>query len=189
MDIEEAIYKRRTIRRFKRDPVPLETIKKLIDYARVAPAGSNIQALEYAIVNNPEIVESFFSLVKFGASLPSEQKPTTENRPAAYVVILVNTNIKKNFFDYDIGAAAENILLGALKYGLGSCWMANINRNKIKSLLEIPEFYKIIQVISLGFPDEESVTETYKDSFKYWRENDVMHIPKRSLDDIIFKIF
>ena len=44
MDIEETIFKRRTIRRFTQKPIPSEILKKLIDYARIAPSGSNIQA-------------------------------------------------------------------------------------------------------------------------------------------------
>ena len=68
--------------------------------------------------------------------------------------------------------------------------MANINRNKIRELLEIPEYYDIMHVISLGYPDEESVMEPYKDSFKYWKDDDGrMHVPKRALEDIIFKIY
>jgi len=191
MDIEEAIYKRRTIRRFKQDdPIPIETLKKLIDYARVAPAGGNVQALEYAIVNSPEMAEKMFLLVKFAAYLPREQKPTIENKPMAYIIILANTNIKKSNYEYDIGAAVQNILLGALSFGLGSCWMASISARKIRALLEIPDNLEIVHVVSLGFPDEDSETEPYKDSFKYWKdESGTMHIPKRALDSIIFKIF
>ena len=50
MDLEEAINKRRTIRRFTQETIPSEILKKLIDYARVAPAGNNIQSVEYIIV-------------------------------------------------------------------------------------------------------------------------------------------
>ena len=52
MDLEDAIFKRRTIRRFKQDPITLDLLKKLIDYARVAPMASNIQALEFILVEN-----------------------------------------------------------------------------------------------------------------------------------------
>ncbi|GAI63168.1 unnamed protein product, partial [marine sediment metagenome] len=83
-----------------------------------------------------------------------------------------------------------NILLGAVKYGIGSCWMANIKVRKIKSLLEVPDKYQVKHVISLGYPDEESFMEPYEDSYKYWKNPDgTMHVPKRDLDDIIFKIF
>jgi len=191
MDIEEAIYKRRTIRRFKQDPIPSETLKKLIDYARVAPMARNVQGLEFAIVESSETRKNLFKLIKFAGSLPEDQRtPESGREPTAYIIVLVNTEIKPSYFDFDIGAAVENILLGAVKYGIGSCWMANINVRKIKSLLEIPDQYQVKHVISLGYPDEESFMEPYEDSYKYWKNPDgTMHVPKRELDDIIYKIF
>ena len=190
MDIEEAIYKRRTIRRFNQKSVPIETLKKLVDFARVAPSGSNVQGIEYTIVHAPEMRDQLFSLVRWASGLPrSERTPEEGRRPTAYIIVLLNTEIKKSYYEFDIGAAVENILLGAIKYGLGACWMGSINAKKIRELFEIPEFYEITHVISLGFPDEESIMEPYKDSFTYWKdESGDMHVPKRSLDDIIFKI-
>ena len=191
MNLEEIIYKRRTIRRFKQDPVSLETLKKLVDFARVAPMAKNVQALDFIIVENPEIRKKLFPLVGWAGSLPQEQRtPENGREPTAYIILLVNNNVKPAYVDFDVGAAAENILLGAVNFGLGSCWMGNINGRKIKALFEIPDFYVIKQVISLGFPDEESTMEPYKDSFKYWKDNKGgIHVPKRSLDEIIFKIY
>ena len=191
MDIEEAIKKRRTIRRFKQDPIPMDILKKLIDYARVAPMARNVQGLEYVIVESSETREKLFKLIKFAGSLPEDQRtPEPGREPTAYIIVLVNTEIKPSFFDFDIGAAVENILLGAVEYGIGSCWMANINARKIKSLLEVADQYQVKHVISLGYPDEESFMEPYEDSYKYWKNPDgTMHIPKRDLDDIIYKIF
>ena len=191
MDIEEAIYKRRTIRRYKLDLIPRDILIKLIDYARVAPMARNVQGLEFVIVENSEIREKLFKLIKFAGSLPEDQRtPEPGREPKAYIIVLVNTEIKPSFFDFDIGAAVENILLGAVKYGIGSCWMANIKARKIKSLLKVPDQYQVKHVISLGYPDEESFMEPYEDSYKYWKNPDgTMHVPKRELDDIICKIF
>jgi len=190
LDIEEAIYKRRTIRRFNQKSVPIETLKKLVDFARVAPSGSNVQGIEYTIVHAPEMRDQLFSLVRWASGLPrSERTPEEGRRPTAYIIVLLNTEIKKSYYEFDIGAAVENILLGAVKYGLGACWMGSINAKKIRELFEIPEFYEITHVISLGFPDEESIMEPYKDSFTYWKdESGDMHVPKRSLEDVIYKI-
>ena len=191
MDIEEAIKKRRTIRRFKQDPIPMDILKKLIDYARVAPMARNVQGLEYVIVESSETREKLFKLIKFAGSLPEDQRtPEPGREPTAYIIVLVNIEIKPSFFDFDIGAAVENILLGAISYGIGSCWMANINARKIKSLLKVPDQYQVKHVISLGYPDEESFMEPYEDSYKYWKNPDgTIHVPKRDLDDIIYKIF
>ena len=189
MDLEESIYKRRTIRRFNQEPISLETLRKLVDYARVAPVARNIQALEYIIVNNAEMKEKLFPLVRWANSLPEDQRTPEKGRePTAYILVLVNKKIKNAFVDFDVGAAVENILLGAVSFGIGTCWMAAIDYKRIRELFEIPEDYDLKQVISLGYSDEESVIEPYTDKFAYWKDSDgKMHVPKRSLDDIIFK--
>lgn len=151
----------------------------------------NIQAVEFIIVNNSEVKKKLFPLVNWAASLPENQRTPEKGRePTAYIVVLVNSIIKKTYVDFDVGAAVENILLGAVNYGIGCCWMGSIKRDKIRKLLEIPDFYVIKHVISLGYPDENSVVEPYKESFHYWKDNEgQIHVPKRSLDNIIFKIF
>jgi nitroreductase len=190
MDIEDAIYKRRTIRRFQAKPIDLDLLKKLIDYARVAPMARNVQALEFIIVKDSKTCADVFKLINFAGSLPEDQRtPEPGREPTAYIIVLLNTTIKQSYVDFDVGAAVENILLGAMEFGIGSCWMGNINSRKIKKLFEITDNYQIKHVISLGYPDEQSFMEPYTDSFTYWKNPDgTMHIPKRKLDDIIFKI-
>jgi len=189
MDIEEAIYSRRTIRRFKQELIPVEILKKLIDYARIAPSGMNVQGLEYIIVSELEMRNRLFPLLRWAALLPEEkQTPEIGRQPTAYIIVLGNKSIKRNV-DIDVGAAIENILLGALKHGVASCWMGSIDREKIRELFKIPEQYIIKYVISLGIPDEKSVMEPFEGSFKYWKEENTMHVPKRDLDDVIFKIY
>ncbi|UCC19045.1 MAG: nitroreductase family protein [Promethearchaeota archaeon] len=191
MDFEDMIFRRRTIRRFKQEPIKLEKLKKLINFARVAPMARNIQALEFIIVHNPEIRSKLFPLVNWAGSLPEDQRTPEKGRePTAYIIVLVNTKIKSTYVDFDVGAAVENILLGAVHFELSSCWMGSINREKIRRLFKIPEYYEIKHVISLGYPDEESIIEPYEDSFKYWKdEYGRLHVPKRSLEDIIFKVY
>ncbi|MHA1472874.1 MAG: nitroreductase family protein, partial [Promethearchaeota archaeon] len=95
MDIEEAIKQRRTIRRFTQKPIPSEILKKLIDYARVAPMARNVQGLEFVIVENSEIREKLFKLIKFASSLPEDQRtPEPGREPTAYIIVLVNIEIK-----------------------------------------------------------------------------------------------
>ncbi len=190
IEFEKIIYERRTIRRFKNEPISLDILKKLIDYARLAPAAANIQSLEYIIVQKSEMRKKLFPLLKWAAHLPRDQRtPKEGERPKAYIIVLNNIKIKKNA-QYDIGAAVENILLGATNFGLGACWMGSIDKIKIRELFKIPNHYKISHVISLGLPNEISIVEPFKDSFKYWKdEKGMMHVPKRSREDIIQKIY
>ncbi len=191
MDFKEIVYRRRTIRRFKQDPISLDILKELIDFARLAPAGMNIQCLDYVIVVDENLRRELFSMVNFASSLPKEQRvPEEGRRPTAYIIILHDTNIKKTLVNFDVGASVENLLLGAVYHGVACCWMANIDRNKIRELLKIPDSYEIMQVISMGYPDEESVIEPYITSFTYWKDdNGIMHVPKKSVEQSIYKVF
>jgi len=191
MDFEEIIYKRRTIRRFKQKPLSIDLLKKLVDFARVAPIARNIQGLEFVIVHNEKKREELFPLIRWASSLPEDQRtPEKGRKPTAYFVVLVNTNIKKTYYNFDVGAAVENILLGAINFGLGCCWMGVIDRDKIRELFNIPKYFEITHVISLGYPDEESIMVSYEGSFDYWKdEKGLMHVPKKDLNEIIYKIF
>jgi nitroreductase len=106
----------------------------------------------------------------------------------AYIVTLVNTAVRKKGFEYDAGAAMENMILAAWEEGLGSCWIISVEKEKIAKILSIPEAYKIDSVLALGYPAENPVIEELKDSVRYWKnEKGVLHVPKRNLKDILHR--
>ena len=108
-------------------------------------------------------------------------------RPSAYVIILGDTAIARNF-GCDHGIAAQTILLGATEKGLGGCMIGNIRREELRNALSVPEHLEILLVLALGKPVEEVVIEPVAadGKIRYWRDSDgVHHVPKRALDDII----
>ena len=74
-----------------------------------------------------------------------------------------------------------------MEKGLGGCIFGSVKRDKLKQLLAIPAELDIILVIAIGKPKEKVIIEVVKkDNIKYWRdENNVHHVPKRKLKDII----
>ena len=191
MNIYEAIRKRRSIRRFKQKEIKYELLLKFVDMARIAPSASNLQPLEYIIVNKKEIVDKIFPNLGWAGYLGKEGPPPEGKRPVSYIVVLINKNIKAPTPLRDVGAAVENILLAAVEEGIGTCWIGSINRKNVENILKVPENYLIDSIIALGYPDEESVIEEAKDSIKYWKDKKgIMHVPKRKLYDIIhFNMF
>ena len=189
MDFEKVVYERRTIRRFEQKDVPLKILEKLVDFARIAPSGMNVQGLEYVIVKNEIVRKDIFPNLRWAGALPKNLRtPEEGRRPTAYIIVLIDTKIKKKA-PHDVGASVQNILLGATNYGLGACWMGAIDRKAIKKSLDLPKKFDVSHVISLGYPDEESTMENYKDSFKYWKdEKGKMHVPKRALEDVLQKV-
>ncbi|MBN1572654.1 MAG: nitroreductase family protein [Deltaproteobacteria bacterium] len=187
MDVIDAILKRRTIRRFTRDRVDREILIEFVDYARLAPSTLNYQALEFIVVDEVKTVDEMFNNVKLALFLPEDQRPTFDERPAAYIVILANTDVMKKNFERDVGAAAENILLGALARGLGGVLMWSVDRDAVRRLLNVPDKYVIDSAIALGRPAEEAkIVEPVDGSLRYYRDDKGVHnVPKRPLKTIL----
>jgi hypothetical protein len=113
--------------------------------------------------------------------------PSEGERPSAYIIILLDTEISKSA-GCDHGIAAQSIFLGAREKGLGGCMHGSVKREELSKALGIPPRYEILLVLSLGKPREKVVLETVGADGKtnYWRDGDgVHHVPKRCLDDII----
>jgi nitroreductase len=183
----ETIFSRRTVRAFSPGPVTDEQLTKLVEAARVAPSAANKQPLAYVGVNDPELLPRIFSCLKWAAYIAPAGNPRPGEEPRGYVVVLVGKKIAdEHFFRYDVGAAVENLLLAALEMGLASCWIASVNRPRVREILAVPEDFDIDCVIALGTPGEQPVmVEMEGDDVRYWRDTaGVHHVPKRRLADI-----
>ena len=184
MSTYELILQRRTIRRFKQEPLDKQLLERCVNAARVAPSGGNLQPLEYIVVDDPQQVEQVFPHTAWAGYLPDWQPPVGQ-RPVAYIFILTNTDIGSA--PADVGIAAENITLTALEAGVGSCMVGSLARQARTALLAVPEHCQISLAIAMGYPAEEPVMEEMKDDCieYYLDENDRLHVPKRLLDQIL----
>ncbi|OGO31414.1 MAG: hypothetical protein A2Z29_04625 [Chloroflexi bacterium RBG_16_56_11] len=192
MNVYEAATKRRSIRRFQDKPVPYEVLEKCIDAARLAPSGRNHQVVEYIVVNETKVLATVFENIGGSAKLPPEKGgPRPDQSPKAYTIVLINKALegdasRRRITLYDVGLAAENIILVGLEQGLGSCPILMFNEANLKPALKIPEEYDIALVIAMGYPDEAPVTETATTSLDIYVDGKgVRHVPKRKLADIM----
>lgn len=186
MSVYDLILKRRTIRKFKQEKIQRHVLEKLINAARLAPSASNLQPIKYIIVDEKQQVDAVFEHVKWAGYIAPYGDPAVDERPVAFVIMLLDTEIRKSYYDVDIGAAASNLTLAALEEGIGACWMGAIDRDAIRAMFQIPDKYVISLAIALGYPAESPVAEEENGSIKYYKdENGVLHVPKRKLKDII----
>jgi nitroreductase len=188
--ISDLIKKCRSYRRFLEDvKIGTNDLREMIDNARLSASGRNAQTLKYIIANDSESCAKVFPCLSWAGYLKKWNGPEEGERPSAYIIMLNDTNIATNYF-CDHGIAAQSILLTAVEKGYGGCIIASVMHEKLSDTLEIPSQYDIIQVIALGKPKETVVIDPMgvDGDFKYWRdENQVHHVPKRNLDDIILK--
>lgn len=186
MSLYELILSRRSIRQFKPEPVSRSILEKLINAARLAPSGANLQPLEFVVVDEEEVRKRLFPCLRWAAYIAPEGNPQPGHEPVAYVVVLVNLKLRKKGYERDVGAAVENMILAAWEERVGSCWIANADIEKIRDMLNVPEDYKVDSVLALGYPAEEPITEELKEFVKYWKDSKGrLHVPKRRLDDIV----
>lgn len=186
----DLVKKSRTVRRFYQDqPVEMETLRGLVDLARLAPSGSNMQSLKYYLCNQPDTNAQIFQTLAWAGYLKDWPGPEEGERPTAYILILGDATINKAF-GCDHGIAAQTIMLGAAEQGLGGCIIGSIRRAELAGLLHLPPQFEILLVLALGKPKEIVQIDPMPEdgSVKYWRdEQQVHHVPKRALDDIIVK--
>ncbi|MDK2841533.1 MAG: hypothetical protein PWQ17_1038 [Anaerophaga sp.] len=188
-NLKDLVRRNRSYRRFYEDiTIPEYVLESLVDLARLSPSARNEQPLKYFISCDAKTNELIFPHLSWAGYLKDWDGPAPGERPSAYIVILNDVNISDTYF-CDDGIAAQSIRLGAAEQGLGGCIIGSVDRLKLQKALKLPGHLKIIEVIALGKPREEVVIEDVKDgNIKYWRdENQVHHVPKRSLEEIIVK--
>ena len=176
--LKELVQKSRSVRRFYQDtPVDIQTLRELVDLARLSPSGSNLQSLKYILSNQPEKNALIFSRLAWAGYLRDWDGPEEGERPTAYIIILGDSTISKS-------------LLGAVEKGLGGCIIGSVKRAELSADLNIPPQDEILLVLALGKAKEAVEVETIgpDGSVKYWRdEQGTHHVPKRPLKDIIIE--
>ncbi|MBW2437176.1 MAG: nitroreductase family protein [Desulfobacterales bacterium] len=186
--ITDLIAANRSCRRFDENhALDLNTLEELVDLARLSASGANLQPLKYILTCRPELNAEIFRCLGWAAYLQDWAGPQSGERPAAYIVILGDSNISKDF-GVDHGIAAQSILLGARDKGLAGCMIGSINRKDLRAILNVQSHLKILLALAIGKPKEKIVIETVgpDGDIRYWRdEQAVHHVPKRSLSEII----
>jgi nitroreductase len=186
MSLYDLIISRRTIRQFKPVPIPRDILVRTVNAGRLAPSAANLQPLEFIVVDEEALRAKVFPCLKWAAYIAPQGDPKPGQEPQAYVMILVNTRVREKGFEWDVGAAVENMILAAWEEGIGTCWLLSVNRESLRSLLRIPEHFRIDSVLALGYPAESPVIEDMKDSVEYWKDpKGHLHVPKRRLEDVI----
>lgn len=188
MGIDDLIRRNRSCRRYyEEESVARETLVELVNLARMSASAANRQPLRFVLSWEPERNRNIFPCLTWAAYLKDWPGPAPGERPAAYIVITGDTRLTDNFW-CDHGIVSQSMLLGATARGLAGCMIGAFNEKKLRTVLALPEYLKIMLVLALGKPRETVVLEEMdpEDSIKYWRdENGVHHVPKRPLEELI----
>jgi nitroreductase len=166
-DIIEAIQERRSIREFEKREIPDATIGRLLESAHLAPSAGNLEPWKFIVVKQENLKEKL-----------SEAAYGQNSLRSAPVCIVVCAEPSRSAAKYgerganlyclqDTAAAAENLLLTATGYGLGSCWVGAFNEEEVQQDLNLEPGLRPVAMIPVGYPAIE-----------------VDEVPRRSVDEV-----
>lgn len=186
MDYEsllELVKKRRSIRKFRSDPIPDEYVDKIIEAARWAPSGGNSQPWEFIVVKKQELRNKIIELIKEGygaleAKLEATRQPELRFnfappgfvRAPVFIILCGNPRTKDTYpvaiqersssiFNSSLANAFLYMHLAATTLGLGSQWVSAIAvpyvQYPTKSLLGVPVEMEFYDMMAVGYPDME----------------------------------
>ena len=192
--IAELIAKTRTVRRFQeKRKLPQDVLRELVDFARLGGSARNGQPLKYQIVTEEPLRSDIFPLLGWAGYLKDWKGPEPGERPPAYILCLLDRKLLKgpeSEAQFDLGIATQNMLLGAGERGIFGCRIGAFSA-KIHDRLGLDSQYKVLLVLALGYPVEQVVLEDVgaDGDVRYWRDGEqVHHVPKRRLDDILVSV-
>lgn len=158
----QQIEARRSIRKYKNDPVPEEKLLQILESARLAPSGSNTQPWHFIVVRSEDMRRKLATAshkqewmlaapvlivcVADLASRISDSEKLTADDDSSY------PELKKIIRDTSI--AIEHLVLEAENQGLGTCWVAWFTQEQIRPILDIPSDKYVVSIITLGYADE-----------------------------------
>jgi nitroreductase len=158
----EAIQNRRSIRKYKDQPVEEDLLLKIIDCGRLAPSDSNTQPWNFIIVRSEEMRKALahvsheqdwmFAAPVFIVCVADIRVATSETGPLDINEDTPGIGPKQIILDTAI--AGENIVLAAEALGLGTCWVSWFVQDEIRPVLGIPSDKYVVSIITMGYPDQ-----------------------------------
>ena len=178
----DLIIKSRSFRRWRQDEaIDTDTLEEFVDLARLSCSAANRMALKYVISNDSETNALIY------ASCRLDNTPVAGERPAAYIVILEDQNIRMAL-PCDYGITAQTIMLAATEKGLGGVMIGACDFPSLAADLGLPSHLPPILVLALGTTIEEQIIETVGEdgnTQQWWETPDIRHVPKRPMDDVL----
>jgi len=153
MTVLDVIQKRRSTRKYKSHEVPEDVFLRVMEAARLAPSGKNLQPWHFVIVKDQNLKEQL--------AVASAHQSFIAGAPMIIVACAFPENSYAKMGRYmkswpvDVAVAVDHLMLQAEEEGLGTCWIGSFREDEVKSVLDVPEDVRVLALTPLGYPDEE----------------------------------
>ena len=158
MDVHEAIKNRRSVRAYKPDPIPEESLEKVLEAARLAPSAHNDQDWKFIVVKDSEKRKQLAEAARSQSFIAEA--------PVVIVAVALNPervmSCEVPAYAINLTIAIDHMTLQACEQGLGTCWIGAFSQEQVKKILNIPDQYKVVALLPLGFPADSPKPKTRK---------------------------
>ena len=145
MSLYDLILSRRSVRRYKDKEIPKDVLDKIVEVGRQSPSAANRQPYRFIILDDSKLKQG----------LPGRFSRFLTKAPVVIIGCAnINALLTGKWATIDTTIALENMILAAWSLGLGSCWIGSFNEKKVKDLLKIPKDWKVVALVTLGYPAE-----------------------------------
>jgi nitroreductase len=165
MELQEAIVKRRSVRRFTEEAVTDEELQQIFEAVRWSPSWANLQVWEFVVVRDRELIEKVTATYKMDKG--KNPATTCSLAASALIVVCAKTGVSgcyggkestkhANWFMFDVGIATQTLCLTAHEIGLGTVVVGLMDHDVCKKLIALPDGYEVVAAIPIGRPAVES---------------------------------
>ena len=154
MDTLQTILARRSVRRYKPDPIPSEDLHQILEATRQAPSAANRQPWHFCVVSDPAQKQRVATACNGQMWLAD----------AACIIVGVGMPaVTEKWYRVDVAIALENLVLAARSLGYGTCWIGAFDPAQVKAVCGIPEEMDVVACTPLGVPDVEPAPRQRKE--------------------------
>jgi len=143
MNVFEAIRTRRSIRKYRPEPIPDGKLNMILEAARLAPSAGNRQPWRFIVVQDADRKKEV-------AQAADDQ--TFLSDAAVIVVAVGDPDVSIRWHEKDAMIALEHIVLASTALGYGTCWIGAFDEEALKRLLKIPTKMKVVALLPIGTP-------------------------------------
>ena len=154
LSLIDVILSRRSIRKYEDKEIPQEILSQVLEAGRQAPSAVNRQPIRFVVVTDSQ-AKNELSKSLFAKHI--------KNAP----MVIVGCADEKSLLTgkwavVDTTIALQNIVIAAWTFGIGSCWIGSFSEEKVKELLKIPDKWKVVALLTLGYPAEQPKAKNRK---------------------------
>ena len=150
----ERILNRRSIRQFAAKDIPEDVLISILEAARQAPSAINLQPWHFIVVTDPQLKQQLADgrYNQFITECPVTIVGCADTSVTVKNLYLRELYEKHQYAIVDVAIALQNIVIAAWACDIGSCWIGDFREQHVKSLLQIPDHWRVVALLTLGYP-------------------------------------